>query len=95
MNNVDVFGKAYQMLRVWSMEYGVRWCSQRERRMEDGRKVWGDSTRYILDEMLPDDVVEEDTETQAGWRAEVMEVISREDTVELQVKCGEEGHFKV
>lgn len=63
--------------------------------MEDGRKVWGDSTRYILDEMLPDDVVEEDTETQAGWRAEVMEVISREDTVELQVKCGEEGHFKV
>lgn len=42
--------------------------------------------RYILDEMLPDAVVEEDTETQAEWRAEVMEVMTREDAVELRVE---------
>lgn len=41
--------------------------------------------RYILDEMLPDDVVQEDTVTQAEWREEV-EVITREDAVELRVE---------
>lgn len=70
MNNVEVFGKAYQMLRR-----GVR----SEVVLSTKRKAGGgwtegvvDSISNILDEMLPDDVVEEDMETQAGWRAEVM-----------------------
>lgn len=83
MNDVDVFGKAYQILSKGERSEVVLSTM----RKADG--VWTegveDTMKYILDEMLPDDVAEEDSVVQAECREEVLEIVTRVDDEVLNV----------
>lgn len=79
MNKDDIFGDAYRLIR------GKRSGEVVLTTMKKGDGQWTkeveDTLEYILDELLPQDIVNEDTVEQARMRREVLEGEGRQEGV--------------